>query len=155
MKRIPLTRGYYALVDDEDFDYLNRWKWFSSVAQTGCVYARRNEGVGNGKQVTVLMHRVIARTPDNLVVDHINGDGLDNRKQNLRSVDKIVNCQNRTRMNRNNTSGHRGIYLSRNKRSPSSYLVLVQKDKVMHRGGFHKTLEEAIKARDAIKKSLT
>ncbi len=84
-KQIPLTQGRFALVDDEDYDYLMQWKWqFHSKG-----YARRRS---NGKNI--YMHRIINKTPDGLITDHINRDPLDNRKLNLRTCTNHQNLSN-------------------------------------------------------------
>lgn len=90
MKQIPLTQGQFALVDDEDFDFLMQWRWYyskSNCDNTG--YAVRYE---NGKGIR--MHRVVMNTPANLVVDHINHNGIDNQKHNLRNCTNTENAHN-------------------------------------------------------------
>lgn len=90
MKRIKLTQNKYALVDDEDFNDLNQWKW--CVSSKG--YALRNiKKSGIYKQV--LMHRSIMNTPKGLETDHINRDRLDNQKSNLRICSSSENKYNR------------------------------------------------------------
>lgn len=94
MKQIPLTQGKFAIVDDEDYDYLMQWKW----QFTGGKYASRihREKMGRGAYVErIIMHRLVNKTPDNLYTDHINGDKLDNRKKNLRSCTTSQNNTNR------------------------------------------------------------
>lgn len=83
MKRIPLTQGKFALVDDEDFEWFSRWRWHTQKSRR-TFYATRNQLTQKGKQKTIYMHRVILRLPKDVQADHINGRGLDNRKQNLR-----------------------------------------------------------------------
>lgn len=90
MKNIKLTQGEYALVDDEDFDWLNQWKW--CLSNTG--YAVRNIGE-NGVNKQILMHRVIIDTPIGMETDHINRDKLDNRHSNLRICTSAENKYNR------------------------------------------------------------
>jgi hypothetical protein len=109
MKQIPLTQGKFAIVDDEDFDYLNQWKWFFSDGG----YAHRNQhirlGVYKYTCKRIRMHRLINRTPFGLITDHINRDKLDNRKCNLRTVGKSINSINRDKPV-NNKSGFKGVY---------------------------------------------
>jgi len=106
MKKIKLTKGKCAMVDDEDFEYLNQWKW--NVSTSG--YARRILYVkGLGAQGNVYMHRLINETPVELFTDHINQNKLDNRKSNLRVVTKSQNGMNRGK-SKNNQSGVKGIY---------------------------------------------
>ena len=85
-KSIPLTKGFFAIVDDEDFDKLNIFKWYYISNR----YAAR----WNGKE-NICMHREIMNTPDKMETDHINGNGLDNRKENLRICTTSENAKNR------------------------------------------------------------
>lgn len=88
MKKIKLTQGKYALVDNEDYEWLSQWKWHVNKG-----YAKR--GVYNGKNMSkILMHREIAKTPIGLVTDHINRNRLDNRRKNLRVVTVAQNNTN-------------------------------------------------------------
>lgn len=92
MKKIKLTQGKYALVDDEDYEWLSQWKWyFKKTGISG--YAVR--GVFNGKNMSkIFMHREIAKTPTGLLTDHINRKKLDNRRKNLRVVTHSENSKN-------------------------------------------------------------
>ena len=82
MKRIPISKGAYAIVDDEDFDILNHYHW--SYHGDGYVARGFHE---NGRLIIMKMHQaVIGKAPEGYVIDHINGDKLDNRKCNLRFV---------------------------------------------------------------------
>ena len=108
-KKIKLTKGRYAIVDDEDFEFLNQWKWWSD----GQGYAVRDIGGRKNKQ-RILMHRVVNKTPDGLVADHINRNKLDNRKKNLRNVTQRVNSLN-CKLSKNNTSGYNGICWYKNR----------------------------------------
>ncbi len=77
---IPLTRGLHVLVDAADYEWLSRYKWHATHPTcAGTIYACRRDGPR-----TVLMHRQIMNPPQGMVVDHINGNGLDNRRCNLR-----------------------------------------------------------------------
>jgi hypothetical protein len=95
---IPLTQGKYALIDEEDFALVSQYKWHSCRGHTrnrAVWYAKRNIRLENGKQTTVLLHRFLLDAPKELEVDHINGDGLDNRRANLRFATRSENCRNR------------------------------------------------------------
>lgn len=108
MKKIELSQGKCALVDDEDFEYLNQWKWHAHVGKNSS-YARRNKSIGHGKQTAIQMHRVIMNTPIGLDVDHINGDGLDNRQVNLRNVTRKQNTHNRNQPSKYRSSEFKGV----------------------------------------------
>lgn len=108
MKTIPLTRGYIALVDDCDYDRLRQVKWHASV-QRNNVYAYGYTSRKSGERKCLVMHRVImgANHPSTQV-DHVNHDGLDNRRVNLRLC---LNCENvkNARTRKDSLSGLRGV----------------------------------------------
>lgn len=113
MKKIKLNHGAYALVDDEDYEWLNQWKWRLS----NCGYATRTEYLGGGKknqkQRGISMHKLINNTPDGFHTDHINRNKLDNRRCNLRTATVSQNIINAKGW-KNNTSGRRGVYWYKN-----------------------------------------
>ncbi len=93
MKRILLTQGKYALVDDDDFERVNRWKWCASKTNQGHI-AMRKHCFEKNKWVTLKMHRFIMNPPRNLQIDHKNHEKLDNRKCNLRICTATQNAAN-------------------------------------------------------------
>lgn len=93
MREIELTQGLYALVDDEDYEELNKFKWHA-VKFRNSYYAARSVTLPNGKTRKLLMHQQIIGKKDGYVIDHINGNGLDNRRCNLRHVTIRQNGQN-------------------------------------------------------------
>lgn len=113
MKKIPLTKGEFALVDDDDFENLHCHRWLCVIQKT-VKYARRLVSV-NGQWRWRHMHREVVKTPKNLDVDHINGNGLDNRKINLRKCSRSCNCAN-SKFRNNNTSGFRGVTFDRHRK---------------------------------------
>lgn len=93
-RRIPLRNtGHYAIVDKEDYELVSK---FSPWYENDSGYAMKKTRI-KGKNVSLRMHRLIMPAPDRLVVDHINGNRLDNRKDNLRCVAQQINCWNRER----------------------------------------------------------
>jgi hypothetical protein len=106
-KEIPLTRGKIALVDDEDFEELNKYLW-SAIRKRKIFYAIRTVLKADGGHMNIEMHQQILEVSDGLKVDHINGNGLDNRRCNLRPCTNSQNLCNRGRT-RNNTSGYKGV----------------------------------------------
>ena len=81
-KQIPLTQGKFAIVDAEDYDRLSRYKWHARKDRDK--YRARRSIWRNGKGATILMHREILHVPEGIKINHINHNGLDNRKVNLR-----------------------------------------------------------------------
>jgi len=107
-KQIPLTQGKFAIVDDEDYEYLSQWLWYA-IRHKGYFYASRANSIkANGVKKNILMHRVILNAQEDMLVDHENGNTLDNRKSNLRQASHCENMRNR-KIQSNNTSGFRGV----------------------------------------------
>jgi hypothetical protein len=93
MKEIPLSQGLVAMVDDEDYEWLNQWKW-CVMKRRKTEYAVRHNVDDDGKGHTICMHREIMDAPIGLEVDHINHNGLDNRRDNLRLATRAQNAAN-------------------------------------------------------------
>lgn len=94
-------------MDDEDFEKLNKYSWSFCVG-----YARRSEPEKGSKKINkFLMHREIMNNPKGKIIDHINGDRLDNRRCNLRECSKSQNGANRVSRG---TSKYLGVYLKNN-----------------------------------------
>jgi len=138
MKEIKLTHGQVALVDDEDFEYLNQWKWCAHETKYGS-YAKRTTGKNPTKSFR--MHRVILGAKKGELVDHRNHKTLDNRRENIRICTKSQNCQNQR--NRKNTSSHyKGVGYKKKDRKWSSGIKL---DGIFTSLGYYDTeLEAAI-----------
>jgi len=102
-EKVTLTQGQFAWVDGEDFDRITKHLWY--FHKSG--YAITNATV-DGKKVKLRMHRVILDAPPGLLVDHIDGNKLNNLKSNLRLCTHQENQQNRSKYS-NNTSGYKGV----------------------------------------------
>ena len=135
MKEIKLTQGYVALVDDEDYDYLNQFKWNAKEGPRS-VYAKRKV-----KNRDVTMHRFILGVTDPKVkVDHKDGDGLNNRRFNLRTANNHQNQHNR-KPNKNSTSGFKGVTWRKDLEKWNAALEM--SGKRLHLGYFDCPLEAA------------
>lgn len=102
MRKIELTKGMFAMVDDEDFEKVNQFHWYFLNG-----YARRAIYI-NSKQKIVWLHRFIMNTPNGMETDHKNGNGLDNQKINLRICTHLQNGKNRKKQSYNLT-GYKGV----------------------------------------------
>ena len=108
MKKIPLTRGKFAIVDDEDFDFLIQYKWHALKIGNVFYAGTRMYNVRGTR-----MHYFVFGYPlEGFVIDHINRDGLDNRKSNLRLATISLNMMN-SKLFSTNTSGYRGVRYSK------------------------------------------
>lgn len=141
MREILLTQGKVVLVSDEDYEELNKHKWYAyKCANT--FYAQRTLTIGVGKYRTVRMHSIVMKTPKRMETDHINGNGLDNRRENLRVCTRSENLMNQKR-GINNTSGYKGV--SWHKGTEKWQSKIAAKGKRIYLGLF-KEKEEAHKA---------
>lgn len=135
MREVELTKGRVAIVDDEDFALVSRYSWhFNSYGYAG---ARER-----GTQRSLLMHRVIMNAPPGVDVDHINHDGLDNRRLNLRLCTR---SQNNANMRPPRPGQFKGVWKRRGERYQARIQV-TGKDTVL---GTFGSAEEAARAYDA------
>lgn len=108
MKEIILTQGKVALVDDGDYEFLNKFKWYAKKSRL-TFYAVHNirffSGYGGQRQLT-MHHMILGKSIDLLQCDHIDGNGLNNQRLNLRIVTSRQNCQN---LHINRTSRYPGV----------------------------------------------
>lgn len=140
MKVIPLTQSKVALVDDRDYDFLSAFKWVAQKEEKTW-YAAKRVWIGN-KWTLALMHRMILGFPK-IEVDHRDGNGLNNQRDNLRIATKGQNQHNR-RLGKNNKSGFKGVYPRHGKWFSQISCNNVQR----HLGSFDRA-EDAAKAYDA------
>lgn len=137
MKTIPLTKGKTLIVDDDDYELIKNLSWHA-IKGGDTYYAC----------TAIPVHRMIMKAPKGMEVDHINGNGLDNRKENLRIVDKSENAWNR-KVHSNNSSGIRGVSIDRTyKTGEIWYRAQVNIRTKKYLLGRFKNLEDAIKARE-------
>lgn len=107
---IPLTKGYSATIDAHDLPLVQGKKWCVLVGKKS-VYAVRNEGPRSAQKM-IYMHRLIARAETGEIVDHKDGNGLNNTRENLRIASPSQNVCN-ARMRSDNSSGVKGVFLDK------------------------------------------
>lgn len=144
---IPLTKGFVALVDDEDAEaVLAAGSWHALEAPTVTYAARRDPQPG--KNVRVHLHTFLTGL---LLVDHANGDGLDNRRANLREATRQQNAQNRRRRC-DNRAGFKGVSKVYRRRNLWRAVIHVRGQQVSL--GCFRTPEEAALAYDTAARDL-
>jgi hypothetical protein len=115
LREIHLGQGFVALVDDEDYERVSHLSWYAQVTPS-TAYAVHNKRIPNQGWKKLRLHRLIMGAPDDAEVDHIDGNGLNNQRYNLRIVTRADNMKNKN-IYKNNSSGYKGVTwdTSRNK----------------------------------------
>ena len=134
---IPLSKGKMAVIDSMYYEWLSNWSW-SAVEKSNTFYAKRNQST---KPYTTRMHRQILSAPKGVEVDHKNGDGLDNRRCNLRMCTHSQNLMN-MRKPQSNTSGYKGV--GWHKGSCVWHAAIKYRKKRIHLGSFKDPVKAAI-----------
>ena len=152
MKEIPLTKGLFALVDDEDFEELSKYKW-SATKIGNTFYALRcsNWDYETKKSTFVYMHRqILGLTDRNIFTDHEDRNGLNNQRNNIRIATRSQNLSN-VRSGKGSTSKYLGVsFMKRD----SVWVAQISKNRKFIWLGRHKTEEEAALAYNKAAKEL-
>jgi len=144
-KKIPLTQGKFAIVDDEDYEELNKYKWQARIG-ANTYYAYRGI-TKNGKTKILFMHEQIMNPPKNMDTDHIDRNGLNNRRSNLRICSRSQNMHNIVA--RGKTSKYKGVsweigQIYKGKQYPGRWRAGIKQDyKTYHLGSFNSEIEAA------------
>ena len=144
MKLIPLTQGQFAKVDDEDYDFLMKWKWYALKSTTDHYYAVRKGKQSDGlrNRNLIRMHQEVMPYVKGMVIDHIFHDTLDNRKSELRVCTVSQNGMNRV-ISYNNKSGYKGVSWHKKRRK---WRANIKANGVKIELGCFDTKEEAYKS---------
>ena len=140
MKTIPLTRGLFVKVDDEDYKKFAIFRWHAQVynRHKGHYRASRYDG-----KRFVYLYREILKAPKGKYIDHINGDTLDDRKRNLRFCTLSQNNMNQITQKRKKASKYKGVSLNKNKyKKWRAYIKINQKQ--IWLGNFYKEKNAAL-----------
>jgi HNH endonuclease len=137
MKLLPLTQGYLAMVADEDYERLRQYKWRLSKNQENKLYAKRAFSQDGWVRQVYLHHEVLGMIspPRGYVVDHINGNGLDCRRENLRLCTQAQNLQNKP-PKKNSRSRYKGVTIYESKKGYRYYARITKNRKTHCLGKF-------------------
>lgn len=149
MKEIPLKYGKITLIDDVDFEKVSNFRWYASNHHPRSYACSSTYNPENQKSIHFYMHRIIMNAKRGEQVDHINGDGLDNRRSNLRLCS---NQQNRFNMRPRPgySSKYKGVYVEKKTRKWVAQIRL--NDKTTYLGAFAKEIDAALTYDNAAKK---
>lgn len=134
MKEIILTKGNIAFIDDEDFQSLSKWSWY-----THNTYAARGTFINYTNKLHFMHRQILGLNDPNLFIDHIDGNGLNNQKYNLRVCTHSQNMMNRKK-NQNASSRFKGVYWNSEKRKWHVRCVV---NKEIYIVGYYKDEREA------------
>ena len=158
MKKIELTRGQVALVDDEDYDKLNQYKWFATkkelksrvnwYADRQYRHAKQKNKKGHAKQMHESMHRVIMGAKKGQHTDHRDGNGLNNQRSNLRLCTHRENMWNQE-WTASPDKPYKGVKKYRSKKNPGWHALITYKGETILLGWF-KSAETAAKCYDKL-----
>lgn len=146
MKKLELNNGAVTLVDDEDFNFLKQWNWYLVKSKNNKIQYAIRRGLMFGKRKTVALHRLIMGLPKNKQIDHINGNGLDNQRKNLRLATHSENQRNKKGHNK---TGYKGVEFVKRLGKWRSRIYVNKKN--LHLGLFG-SLEDAAGAYDQVAK---
>lgn len=146
MKQISLTRGYAAVVDDADYEAVAQYRWHAIVDRYRA-YAGRNAKRAGGGYATQRMHTLLTGWPR---VDHIDGDGLNNQRSNLRPASALENNRN-ARKHTPGYSTYKGVSWCKRE---GRWFAQIQHQRKHRHLGYHSTEIEAALAYDAAAREL-
>lgn len=106
MKKIPLSQGKFALVDDEDFEWLNQWKWQAHKSYNNWYATRKVRGIDNVRKELKMHRQILGITDLKILGEHADGDGLNNQRHNLRPA---TNSENQKNKKSRGTSRYLGV----------------------------------------------
>jgi len=138
MATFTTIHGHDFLIDDDLAEWASHIRWRSHPTRNTVYVVTKN----------LYLHRIIMRTPEGMVTDHINRNGLDNRRENLRTVDHGVNAAN-SGLRSNNTTGYRGVQLYKR-----GYRAVVRHNLELIQSNQLKCIDDAVMMRDEIARQL-
>lgn len=137
---IRLAQPQYAKVDPCDYGWLRGYEWLARKGGNS-FYVQRQTAGGGGKVSLIYMHHEIIRVPEGMVVDHINYDGTDNRRSNLRAATHSQNKYHRKKRPGTKHSKYKG--LCRTKKTRKWQVRITFEKKQIHLGLFADEIEAA------------
>lgn len=138
-KELVLASGKVLIIDSSDYDKVSKYAWHSKKSRS-TYYAVHKSYTSSGSLV-IPMHRYILDAPKGSIIDHKNGNGLDNRRANLRFVTRQYNRANSLENKNKLDSLPKGVYKSKSKRNP--YRAVLRTNGKNYHLGYYPTISEA------------
>jgi hypothetical protein len=136
-----MAQPKYTKVDQADYERLRGYEWLAKKGKNS-FYARRRVSTGKaGKETLVYMHQMVIKVPDGMVVDHINHDGMDNRKANLRAASYSQNLCHRKKRSGTMYSKYKGVHWRKLHKKWIARITFEKK--TIHLGYFRSEIEAA------------
>lgn len=144
MKELPLSKGYIAFVDDEDYERTSQWKWHAATRpDSDTVYATRISGK-RGQRTTIRLHRFIMGITDpKIYVDHKDHDGLNCTRANLRICTMRQNLGNKRKTRRKTSSSYKGVHQMKDSKRWRAQIGMGQGKKIRFLGSFATEVDAA------------
>lgn len=128
MKKVELNgnlgKGKFALVDDEDFELVSKHKWYFTRYANSSIFIKGSSGKFSrrGKSIKFSMHRLIMNAPKGMEIDHIDNNGLNNQKSNLRICTHADNMRNIQKYKKKTSSKYKGVCWGNHDKKWLSYI---------------------------------
>jgi len=135
-----------VLVDEEDYELIKNYNWYIAKTSGSKFYVKAHSHVEKNKRIFVHMHRLIMNSPECKSVDHINGDTLDNRKNNLRVCEHMENMRNQGKRKNGKTSKYKGVNFHKNM---NKFCASIRQNYKLYHLGYFKNEIEAARAYNA------
>jgi hypothetical protein len=144
-RRIHMAQPKYAKVDPADYKRLRGYEWLAKKGRSSFYARRRAAGSKAGKEALIYLHQEVIEVPEGMVVDHINHDGMDNRRANLRAATYSQNLCHRKKRSGAKQSKYKGIYWRKKNRKWQAVITFDRKKIYL---GYFRNEIDAAKAYD-------
>ena len=150
-RKLRLAQPKYALIDERDYERFSKYQWTTKKDGKNFYIIRYYKDKHNGKNRMMRMHHEIIKPGEGMVIDHINKNGIDNRRENLRQATYAQNICNRNKISTPTTSRHKGVYFDRTAKKFRAQICINRRKKHL---GYFLNETEAAKAYDKAAKKL-
>jgi len=138
---IRMEQPRYAKVDPADYERLRKYEWFTKKGKNSFYALRHTSGGKRQKEGVIYLHQEIIKVPKGMMVDHINHDGMDNRRSNIRAATRAQNMRNRGKRSGSRSSKYKGVSWKKQTRKWQATITFERKR--IYLGCYHSEIEAA------------